>query len=261
MPGPDADLALLEAACYRAGDIAQGFFKSDPQIWHKDDDAGPVTEADLAVDTMLRDTLLAARPGFGWLSEETEDDPARLACEHVFIVDPIDGTRAFIEGAAHWAHSIAIAHRGQITHAAVYLPVKDMMFTAQRGAGARLNGAPIAPSGRADTDGACILANKANFRDEYWPGGMPGIRRSFRSSLAYRLCLVANGAFDGMLTLRPTWEWDIAAGALIVAEAGGCGTDRTGGPLVFNAPHPAVNGVVATTPAIHATLIQGLTGT
>ncbi len=255
------DLTLLTDACYAAGEIAQRFFKSDPEVWDKGGDAGPVTEADLAVDAMLRDKLCTARPDYGWLSEETEDDPARLTQEKLFIADPIDGTRAFIEGNSHWAHSIAIACGGQVTHAAVYLPVKDLMFTASLGAGAWLNGDPIKPSDREQTQGACVLASKANFKEEFWPGGFPGIRRSFRSSLAYRLCLVAQGAFDGMLTLRPTWEWDIAAGVLIVSEAGGCVTDQKGNPAAFNNPHPTLNGIVATNPHIHSSLIQGLTGT
>lgn len=260
MPAHD-DLTLLVDACYAAGEIAQRFFKSDPQVWDKGGDAGPVTEADLAVDTMLKDRLCTARPDYAWLSEETEDDPARLSRDKVFIVDPIDGTRAFIEGNSHWAHSLAIVERGRVIHAAVYLPVKDLMYAASLGAGATLNGDPITPSDRQETEGACVLASKANFKDEYWPGGLPGIRRSFRSSLAYRLCLVADGSFDGMLTLRPTWEWDIAAGVLIVTEAGGCVTDQRGQSTAFNNPHPTLDGIVATTPHIHTTVIQGLTGT
>ncbi|MGB1234708.1 MAG: inositol monophosphatase family protein [Planktomarina sp.] len=253
------DLKLLTDAARASGEIAQGFFKSDPQVWDKEDDAGPVTEADLAIDTMLKQTLQAARPTYGWLSEETEDDAERLSRDSVFIVDPIDGTRAFIAGQAHWAHSLAITHKGVPTVAAVYLPIMDMMFTATLGGGAFLNGAPTQVADRAHAEGACVLAAKPNFEAKYWPGGFPGIRRSFRSSLAYRLCLVAEGAFDGMLTLRGTWEWDVAAGALIVAEAGGIVTTQTGDTAVFNNAHPKLNGMVASNPAIHRQLIKGLT--
>ncbi|MEM6306791.1 MAG: 3'(2'),5'-bisphosphate nucleotidase CysQ [Pseudomonadota bacterium] len=196
MPGPKGDdLALLTDAARAAGDIARRYFKSDPQIWDKSDGQGPVTQADLEIDAMLKSRLQSARRDYGWLSEETDDDPTRLTQSQVFIVDPIDGTRAFIEGSAHWSHSLAIAQNGQITAAAVYLPMLDRMFTAQANGGAYLNGSPIQVSGRNDADGATILAHKANFQAHHWPGpgGMPNMKRAFRSSLAYRLCLVAQG--------------------------------------------------------------------
>lgn len=255
------DLKLLTDAALASGEIAQGFFQSDPQVWDKEDDAGPVTEADLAIDTMLKQTLQAARPDYGWLSEETEDGTERLSCDCVFIVDPIDGTRAFIDGRSHWSHSLAITRNGIPTVAAVYLPIMDMMFTATLGGGAFLNGEPITVSDSEQAEGACILATKPNFDAKHWPGGFPDIKRSFRSSLAYRLCLVAEGGFDGMLTLRGTWEWDVAAGALIVTEAGGVVSTQAGDAAVFNNAHPKLDGMVASNAAIHRQLITGLTGT
>ena len=125
---PD-DLSLLLDAAKAAGDIARGYFNRAPEVWDKPGGAGPVTEADLAVDTMLREELTAARPDYGWLSEETEDNGKRLDTESVFIVDPIDGTRSFIEGSPTWAHSLAIAKGGEITAAVVFLPEHDK-FTA-----------------------------------------------------------------------------------------------------------------------------------
>ena len=133
------------------------------------------------------------------------------------------------------------------------------MFSAYLGGGAFLNGAPIAVSPRAETQGADILSAKSNFDPEFWPGGFPDLKRSFRSSLAYRLCLVANGAFDGMLTLRPTWEWDVAAGSLIVNEAGGLATDQTGAAPRFNSVVAQLNGMVASNRDIHSGLLAGLT--
>ncbi|MGB3280066.1 MAG: inositol monophosphatase family protein, partial [Pseudorhodobacter sp.] len=117
MPGPDelnADLDLLVSAALEAGSIALRYFKREPQTWEKGDGAGPVTEADLAVNTMLAQRLRAARPGYGWLSEETPDNTARLAARRVFIIDPIDGTRAFIDGQDSFAHSLAIAEDGKV---------------------------------------------------------------------------------------------------------------------------------------------------
>lgn len=248
------DLDLLRDAARASGEIARKFFKSDPEVWSKDDGAGPVTEADLAIDTMLKTELLAARATYGWLSEETEDDAARLEHERVFIVDPIDGTRAFIAGERHFSHSLAIAEQGRVIAAAVYLPMLDLMFAAQEGAPAVLNDAQIFSSETSTLEGATLLAAKPNLNAEHWQGGTPPVLRKFRPSLAYRLCLVAEGRYDAMLTLRDCWEWDIAAGDLIVRQAGGRITDRLGAPLQFNNPHPKTKGCHAAGEAMHKAL-------
>ena len=255
---PATDLALLVDAARKSGDIAKGFFGQNPDIWHKPDDAGPVTAADLAVNDMLLATLPAARPDYGWLSEETDDSTARLDTKRQFVVDPIDGTRAFIEGSKDWAHSLAIVENGAVTAAAVYLPMRDLMFTASVGEGATCNGSPIATAMQPVLNDATVLSHKANFNGKYWKGGCaPTIKKAFRSSLAYRLCLVADGTFDAMITFRPTWEWDIAAGTLIVSEAGGTCTTQAGQVMRFNNPKPQIAGVVAGG-AVHAPLLDCL---
>lgn len=245
MPGTDLDLLIATAKA--SGDIARRFFESDPKIWDKGGGAGPVTEADLAVNEHMAHALSGAKPDYGWLSEETEDDTSRLATSRQFIVDPIDGTRAFIDGGKDWAHALAVVEAGEPISAVVYLPMRDLMFAAGKGSGATLNGAPLHVSTKQDLDGATLLSNKASFADHHWANGAPpcGLTRHFRSSLAYRLCLVAQGRFDAMMTLRPSWEWDIVAGALIIAEAGGTATDQKGARLRFNNPHPQVDGVLA----------------
>jgi len=232
------------------------FWRQSPKIWNKDDNAGPVTEADLAVNEMLKDRLLSARPDFGWLSEETEDSADRLDCESVFIVDPIDGTRAFIAGERTWSHSIAVSHRGEITHACVYLPATGKMYTAQSRQGAYLNGQPIAQSGRKGIDQARVLSAKPNFHESHWPGGIPDVQRHFRTSLAYRMALIAEGRFDAMITFRDTWEWDVAAGTLLAKEAGATVTDRLGKAPIFNNRHPALAGIIAGAPAVQHALIN-----
>lgn len=253
MPGPD--LTLLIDAALEAGRIAKHHWTRDPQIWDKPGGHGPVTEADLEIDAMLRDSLTAARPGYGWLSEETEDGVERLSRDHVFIVDPIDGTRSFIDGQKNFAHSLAVTRQGQVTAAVVYLPLLDRMFTAELGKGAALNGIPVTTSGTRDEPSATVLASRPNFQPDHWPGGVPTVHRSFRPSLAYRLALVGQGRFDGMITFRDSWEWDIAAGALIVSEAGGQISDRDNRPLVFNNPRPLLPGVIAANRPIHAALM------
>ncbi len=260
MPATDLapDLALLVDAARAAGRIATGFGGAQARRWDKPDGAGPVTEADLAVNDMLRARLLAARPGYGWLSEESEDDPARLTCGRVFIVDPIDGTRSFMEGSSIWAHALAVAERGVVIAGVIFLPMRDLMYTGATGQGAFLNGAPLQPSTRDTLTGAEILATRPNMDPGYWPGGVPDFKRAHRPSLAYRMALVAQARYDAMLTLRDAWEWDIAAGDIILREAGAVVTDKTGAPLRFNNPHPTTRGVVAANPAIHAQLMTAL---
>ena len=255
---PEADLRLLLDAAQEAGQIASSYFRKNPETRDKGNGQGPVTEADLAVNEMLQRELRAARPDYGWLSEETEDGPDRLTANRVFIVDPIDGTRAFIEGNTAFSHSLAVAEGGQVIAAVVHLPEQARTYAAARGTGAALNGDPIRISGQPTTDGAQVLTKKSNLNAEHWPGGVPNVTRHFRSSIAYRLSLVGQGRFDGMLTLHDAWEWDVAAGTLIVAEAGGAVTDRFGAPLSFNNRHPQVPGVLAAPGPVHEDLVKRL---
>ncbi len=258
MPGPD-DLSLLVEAARAAGEISRGYFKRAPKTWDKPDAAGPVTEADIAVNEMLEARLRGARPGYGWLSEESPDDLARLDAARAFVIDPLDGTRAFIEGDHAWAHSLAVVDRGEVVAAAIYLPMADRMYSAARGKGAHLDGARLAVSSAEALDGATVLASRTNLEPWHWvEAQVPQVNRRFRSSLAYRLSLVGEGRFDAMLTLRPTWEWDVAAGALIVTEAGGRVTDRRGAALRFNAAQPQLNGVVAAGPRLHDEITRRL---
>jgi myo-inositol-1(or 4)-monophosphatase len=254
LQAPEAELALLVEAARTAGEIARKHFRAEPEIWTKSDDS-PVTEADIAIDRVLRTDLLAARPDYGWLSEETEDDATRLQAERVFILDPIDGTRAFIEGQTAFAHALAIAEAGEVIAGVVYLPMKDKLYAAARGLGATLNGTPIRVSAAAAPRGAQVLATKATLEERHWHGGPPPVTRVYRPSLAYRLALVAEGHFDGMVTFRDTWEWDIAAGAVLVREAGGALSDGTGETPVFNRATPHVPGLMAAPGALHRTLL------
>lgn len=245
MPAND-DLALLTDAARAAGEIALRYWRKRPDAWEKPGGAGPVTEADLAVNAMLHAELGAARPDYGWLSEETPDDAVRLGRGRSFIVDPIDGTRAFIEGDAAFSHSLAIAEAGRVTAAVVYLPAKDALYAATGTGEATLNGQPIRASRRTEADGATLLTSRPNLAPEHWKGGAPPpFRRTFRASLAWRLCLVAEGRFDAMLSLRPTWEWDIAAGDLIARSAGAEVTDRMGRAIAYNAAEPRTQGIIA----------------
>lgn len=259
MPGPEDDLRLLEDAARQVGPIAMRFWRRDPQTWDKADDAGPVTEADLAVNAHLEQMLRAARPDYGWLSEESEADPSRLDAKHCFIIDPIDGTRAFIDGQEGFSHSLAIATGDKITAAVVFLPARDLLYTAHATGPALLNGQPMAASPRSEMQGATVLTYRAATEPQHWKGGrVPDFRREFRPSLAWRLCLVAEGRFDAALSLRAAWEWDIAAGTLIAARAGAVATDRQGKPLRFNSPRAATDGMIVAGPSLHRQLVDSL---
>jgi len=256
---PADDLPLLIAAAREAGALARDLLTRPLETVDKPGGAGPVTAVDLAVDACLAARLRGARPDYGWLSEESDDDPARLAAERVFIVDPVDGTRSLIEGSGHWAHALAVAERGVVTAAVIYLPMRDKLYAAAAGQGARLNGAPIRAGTRSALPGATLLAAKPALEPAHWRGGqVPVLRRGFRPSLAYRLALVAEGRFDAMLTLRPTWEWDAAAGDLILREAGAATSDRRGGTLRFNNPVPQVAGIAAANHRLHSGLLGAL---
>ena len=255
---PARDLALLTEAALAAGEIARRHFGRNPDVREKSDGQGPVSEADLEVDRMLFRTLGAARPDYGWLSEETEDSDVRLGRDRVFIVDPIDGTRAFVAGNRTFAHSLAIAERGRVIAAVVHLPLRDLTYSAALGGGARLNGQPMKASRRSAVPQARVLAARPQLEPGLWPKGVPPVEPHYRPSLAYRLCLIAQGRFDGMVTLRDAWEWDIAAGDLICREAGAVITDRTGQALVFNNPMPKCPGVLAASRGVHAGLLAHL---
>lgn len=252
MPGDD--LALLLAAAEQAGRIALRFWRRSPEVFTKHDDS-PVTEADLAVNRMLHAELLAARPDYGWLSEETPDDTARLARPRVFVVDPIDGTRAFMAGENAFSHALAVVENGVPVAGVVHLPALGLTYAATAGGAATRNGVAIACGARGDADEGTVLASSSSLAPEHWPGGAPRLRRHFRASLAWRFCLVADGSFDATLTLRPAWEWDIAAGALIAERAGAVVTDAAGAALAFNRPRPQTQGAVAAGPALHAALM------
>ena len=255
---PARDLALLTEAAREAGRIALRYWRKDPKVWDKGGEHGPVSEADLAVNDMLKARLMDARPDYGWLSEETPDSTDRLAVDTLFILDPIDGTRAFIAGEETWAHSLAVAHKGKVTAGVVYLPALDCIYTASETSAPMKDGQVIRASGRDRLEGSNILTTKANMAPEKWPGGVPEITRSFRASLAYRMCLAAEGRFDGMLTLRDAWEWDIAAGALIAERAGAVVTDQIGAALTFNSPGAQAKGVLALPPGPHAEALARL---
>jgi myo-inositol-1(or 4)-monophosphatase len=263
LPEPDdiSDLALLETHVRAAGEIARKFFGGDCRHWDKS--AGqPVTEADLAIDKFLMENLRAARADYGWLSEESEDDPARLDAAKVFMVDPIDGTIAFVKGRPHFSICAGLVRAGQPYAGVVYNPISEEFFSARLGGGAQLNGAPIHVSMRQTVEGCAMLGARTMFDNPAWSRPpftpWPEMKIENRNSVAYRMALVAAGQWDAMLALSAKRDWDLAAAEIICREAGGIVSSHTGAPLVYNSPGASHPSVVAAGPDLHARLLEFL---
>ena len=262
MPARDnaaADLLLLEESVREAGKIARSFFGGSYKRWDKSK-GNPVTEADLAVDKFLGEHLRFSRPDYGWLSEETEDDTSRLACEAVFVVDPIDGTIAFMKGRPHFTICAGIVCDGEPVAGAVYNPITEECFTAHIAGGAHLNGNPISVTHRAAIEGCRMLGDKPMFAHAAWntPPNIPWppMEIETRNSIAYRMALVANGEFDAMMALSAKHDWDLAAAEIIVSEAGGIVTTHSGAKLRYNRKTTLQPSVVSAGPALHAQLLS-----
>ena len=259
MPAPEADLDLIEEAVRDAGAIARKFYRGSYRKWSKDK-GQPVTECDLAVDEFLARRLRNARPEYGWLSEETEDDPESRRAEFVFVVDPIDGTVAFLKGRPYFTISVAIVSQERPVTGVVYNPITGECFTALARNGAQLNGRPIHVTSREDIEGCRMLGPKATFEHPGWTSApnipWPPMHIETRNSIAYRLALVACGAFDATMALSAKHDWDLAAGDLIVQEAGGRVTAHTGAALRYNGPDPVQLSLVAAGPALHGKLLE-----
>ncbi len=255
-----ADLKLLITAAREAGAIARDFFnKGNAKTWDKSDNH-PVTEADIAVNDYLIKVLQTARPDYGWLSEETIDDASRHTAARSFVVDPIDGTRAFIDGKPHFTICLAVTQNGQPVAGVVYNPISEELYEAYLGGGARLNEQSINPSGCASIEGCTIIGYPRKFRRLGWPD--MGV--SIRNSMAYRIVMVAAGQRDATVTFTPKSDWDLAAACLIASEAGALITDLEGQAFLFNQQSTKNNGVICAGPALYALLLkqvnQGLPG-
>jgi myo-inositol-1(or 4)-monophosphatase len=244
----------LVEAVREAGVLALKTFRGTIKQWAKGK-SSVVCEADLAVDALLRERLGGSAHGHGWLSEETEDDPARLQARTIWIVDPIDGTRSYLAGREDWAVSAALAVDGRPVLAALFAPVTDELFLAEHGGGATLNGAPIAVNPGGDPAGAKVSGPKRliDLLRAVEPQiiAMPRI-----GSLALRLTRVADGALDIAFAGGNSHDWDLAAADLLVHEAGGALTTLAGQALTYNCPEPVHGALIAAGRNRHAILIE-----
>jgi len=257
--GAREDLELLVDVARAAGRLSLDWLAKGARAWDKSPN-NPVTEADLAVNDLIRDRLSKVRPGYGWLSEETSDDPANRRQARTFVVDPIDGTRAFVAGEPAFTVSIARLDRRRPVAGVVFNPMTNELFAAAEGAGATLNSQPIQASTADTLADSRIIGHADLFALKAAGNPTPPMQfmRPVPSSLAYRICLAACGRWDAAIRLQPTHDWDIAAAVLIHAEAGGTVTDPQGAELMFNRPRPIHPGVLAAGAKLHPLLMDRL---
>ena len=237
------ELEIAERAAKDAGAIIMHWYGRDYRVEQKSKN-NPVTTADLEANSKIREIIQERFPEDGWLSEEDKDTDKRLGCSRVWVVDPIDGTKEFIEGVPQFAVSVGFVVNGRPRVAVVYNPAEDRLYRAAEGQGAYLNGQPIHVTGRTAIQGALLLVSRSEPRRKFQmfvdlceiqPVG----------SIANRLAKVAAGDGDGTLTFRSVHEWDVCAGVLMVEEAGGRVIDGNGSRLEFNCKDTTHRGIVA----------------
>jgi myo-inositol-1(or 4)-monophosphatase len=246
----------LAESVREAGALALSMFGAPLKNWIKGA-SSPVCEADIAVDELLRERLRGTDDGIGWLSEESADEPARLAKRFIWIVDPIDGTRGYIGGSPDWAVSAALVENGRPIAACLFAPATDEFFMAVAGDGATRNGRTISVSDGTQLAGARIAGPKNILN------GLAAIAPPFTivprvHSLALRLARVAQGTIDAAIAGGNSHDWDLAAADLLVHEAGGALTPLDGGALAYNRAVPRHGMLVAAGRLRHQALLQML---
>lgn len=249
------DLDLLSAAVRDAGEIALKHFGKAPETKIKPDGT-EVSAADLEVNDFLEHRLTGSRPDYGWLSEESEKDASKLRTSRVWIIDPIDGTRGFLKNSTDWTIAAALTENGHPTVGVVFAPARDEFYSAAKGLGATLNGAPIQTTSRTAISGAKIIAGRGLYKSKNWQGPWDNIDLIWSNSMAYRVCLVAKGDADATISISKKSDWDIAGAQPIIEEAGGKLTNESGVAPIYNKPAYLHDGVVAAGTPLSEALIK-----
>jgi myo-inositol-1(or 4)-monophosphatase len=242
-------------AAREAGAIIRRYYESGVRVAEKGPD-NPVTKADLEANACIRAAVQAAFPADGWLSEETADSTERLACRRAWVVDPLDGTKEFIQHIPEFCVCIALVEDGRPVVAAEYNPAADRLYVAVRGAGTTVNGQTARVSATVRVADAVVLASRSEDKRGEWDPFKNRVHVQLTGSVAFKLAELATGAGDATFTLTPKNEWDICAGTLLVEEAGGRVTDLEGRPLVFNQPSPLRPGMIASNGVLHDGLLR-----
>ncbi len=250
------ELELAKAAAHAAGDILRGHWhRGGFKIGSKGRD-NPVTEADLEADGALKGILREPFPEYGWLSEETVDNDDRLARRRVWIVDPLDGTKEFIQGVPEFSVAIALIEDGKPILGITYNPIRREMYWAARGIGCYLNSRRVRVTRTRVLHRATVLASRSEAARGEWQVFHGTLKVSPTGSVAYKLALVAGGKGDATFTRSPKSEWDIASGASLIAEAGGMITDIHGREIRFNNRNVKLEGLIADNGYLHQALVK-----
>ena len=246
---------LVKESILEAGKLALKWFKKDPEQWKKDD-GSLVSKADIEINDLLNKLLKNKNPEFGWLSEENEDDKSRLNKKITFVVDPLDGTKAFLEGKKEFSISVAIVKNGLPISGIVFSPSTDEMFEAEKNKGSWKNNKKVIISNYNRLEKCKMIAFKPMFSHPAWKEPWPKMDVENRNSIAYRMALVASGQYDAMMALNSKNDWDIAAGDLLISESGGIVTLHTNKKIIYNTENTKKPSVIGTNKAIHEKIIK-----
>jgi myo-inositol-1(or 4)-monophosphatase len=249
----DEDFAQALEAVTLAGRAALERFSSRNKSWRKADGT-PVSEADLEVDEILRRILLREPCAYGWHSEESKASSPEA--RRFWLVDPIDGTSAFLGGSQAWCISLALIDGGTAVLGLIHAPAQKRLYSARAGRGAKLNDAPLKVSQRKELAGARMISNATALKDQRWRKPLPALERVSMPSLALRLAHVAKGEADAAIALSYKHDWDLAAGDLIVREAKGMASDLDGQMLRYDFGRSRRAGFLVANPWIHAALLE-----
>ena len=246
--------SVAERAAREAGAIIRRYY--EPGVAYREKSKGnPVTEADLEANACIRHLVSEAFPDDGWLSEETADSRERLTRPRAWVVDPLDGTKEFVQHIPEFCVCVALVEAGRPVVAVSYNPAADRLYAAERGSGTTVNGIPAHVSRTVGIAEAVVLASRSEDQRGEWDAFKDRVRVRLTGSVAFKLAELSRGVGDATFTLTPKNEWDICAGTLLVEEAGGRVTDLAGAPLVFNQPSPLRPGLIASNGALHAGLL------
>jgi len=246
---------LVKESILEAGKLALKWFKKDPEQWKKDD-GSLVSKADIEINDLLNKLLKNKNPEFGWLSEENEDDRSRLNKKITFVVDPLDGTKAFLEGKKEFSISVAIVKNGLPISGIVFSPSTGEMFEAEKNKGSWKNNKKVKISNYNRLEKCKMIAFKPMFSHPAWKEPWPKMDVENRNSIAYRMALVASGQYDAMMALNSKNDWDIAAGDLLISESGGIVTLHTNKKIIYNTENTKKPSVIGTNKAIHEKIIK-----
>lgn len=255
--GLDADLALIADAAKGAGELSLHWLSKGARSWDKSPN-NPVTEADIACNELIARRVRPARPDYGWLSEETRDNAQDRSQRRIFVVDPIDGTKAFVNGETGFCVSIAIVEDGEPIAGVVYNPNFDELVSARQGGGTRVNGERVEVTDCSSL--ACSMIGQpevfARHNSVHWPDMR--LIDAVPNAMAWRMSLVAAGHWDATVALNEKSDWDLAAAVLLIQEAGGIATDSHGRPFVFNGESVVQKGAVAASADLHPLIMDRL---